>query len=340
MSHGSGIPIAPELDHAFGSARTDNNVRFLQVRILNETLVDVAKHPLSNSIEDDWKALHKYIERNVASYFIFRLDSKNINGYEWVLISYVPDGSPVKERMLYASTRALLKRQLGLSYFSDEFHSSSPDDLSYELFVQHDKKKGTGNSPLTEAEIASHAELTSEIDHGHTREYVHSVRFPFSSSAIEALQSLQSSSVFNVVHLAVDDAKETVELVNTSNHSSINAFHNYLNDHQSSPSFFFFRFDHQFNDQSFSPILFIFYCPENSKVKLKMLYSTVKSTAIDAAKSYNVNVEKKLEISEASDLNESELMTELHPQSREVQVKTGFSRPARPGKGPSRVTRK
>lgn len=57
---------------------------------------------------------------------MYRLDAKNAHGYEWLLISYVPDGSPVKSRMLYASSHALLKRELGLTYFSDEFHGSEP----------------------------------------------------------------------------------------------------------------------------------------------------------------------------------------------------------------------
>ena len=51
------------------------------------------------------------------------------------------------------------------------------EDLTWELYAQHDRKKGSSDHPLTDAELASHAELTSEIDHGHTRE----VSFHFSS---------------------------------------------------------------------------------------------------------------------------------------------------------------
>ena len=48
-----------------------------------------------------------------------------MHGNEWLLVSYVPDGSPVKARMLYASSQGNLKRELGLTYFADEFHGSS-----------------------------------------------------------------------------------------------------------------------------------------------------------------------------------------------------------------------
>ena len=57
---------------------------------------------------------------------MYRLDTSNEHGNQWLLISFVPDGSPVKQRMLYASSHAEFKRQLGLTYFSDELHGSEP----------------------------------------------------------------------------------------------------------------------------------------------------------------------------------------------------------------------
>jgi twinfilin len=105
------------------------------------------------------------------------------------------------------------------------------------------------------------------------------------------------------------------------------------------PAFFFYRFDHEFQGEHSSPVLFIFYCPDKSHVKLRMLYSTVKSTAIETASSNNVNVAKKMEASEGDDLVEDEILNDLHPAARE-QAKASFARPARPGKGPSRMTRK
>ena len=138
----------------------------------------------------------------------------------------------------------------------------------------------------------------------------------------------------------MDAEKETIELISNANQQSINEFREYLTMNMGEPSFFFFRFDHSFDGGSFSPVLFIFFCPENSKVKLKMLYSTVKSAALDHAKTLSLSVDRKLEISEADELlSENDLVQELHPENRQVKVKTGFARPSRPGKGPSRVTR-
>ena len=43
-----------------------------------------------------------------------RLDSKNAMGYDYVFVSYSPDYANVREKMIYASTRATLKTEFGL----------------------------------------------------------------------------------------------------------------------------------------------------------------------------------------------------------------------------------
>lgn len=49
-----------------------------------------------------------------------RLDSQAHGGYEWVLISWSPDDSPVREKMLYASTKATLRKEFGAAQIKDE----------------------------------------------------------------------------------------------------------------------------------------------------------------------------------------------------------------------------
>ena len=71
-----------------------------------------------------------------------------------------------------------------------------------------------------------------------------------------------------------------------------------------------------------------------------MLHSTVKSAAIEAASAQGVTVEKKIEVTESGELNENDLLAEIHPPTREVNVKSTFDRPSRPGRGRARVTRK
>merc|ERR1712137_134323 len=314
MNASSGIPVDKSLDLAFGTAREENNVRFLVVKIQDEKMVQTATHPLGSSAEADFSSIH---------------------GNEWVLISYVPDGSPVKLRMLYASSQALLKRELGMTYFSDEFHGSAPEDITWDLYSQHDRKKGAQDAPLTQAEMTRSAEVEMEFDPGHSREYVHSVAFPMSPAAVNALKSLSSK---NVVQLRIDTEKETIELRDSFSASQIEDIRSKIPDQE--PCFTFFRFVHQHEGSEQAPVIFIYSCTDGAKVKARMLYSTVKAAAIEAANGLGVSVEKKMEISEADDLSNSELLTELHPPAREITTKAAFSRPSRPGRGRARVTKK
>lgn len=54
------------------------------------------------------------------SFLNIRLDNQAHGGYEWVLISWSPDDSPVREKMLYASTKATLKKEFGAAQIKDE----------------------------------------------------------------------------------------------------------------------------------------------------------------------------------------------------------------------------
>lgn len=56
--------------------------------------------------------------------FIFRLDTKNASGYEWLFISWSPDTAPVRQKMLYASTKATLKQEFGTSQIKEELHGT------------------------------------------------------------------------------------------------------------------------------------------------------------------------------------------------------------------------
>ena len=323
MATSSGIPVDKSLDEAFGAARSAGNVRFLKVQIVDDKMVQTGSAQVSGNAEQDFAGIQKHLEAKNPCYLIYRLDTTTIHGHEWLLISYVPDGSPVKARMLYASSQGNLKRELGLTYFADEFHGSSNDDITWALYQQHDRKKGVNDAPLTQSEIAKGMTAELSVDVGHTREYVHSVRFPMSNAAVNALNNFNTN---NIVQLTIDQTKETIELLSASR-GSVDAVTSKLP--KDEPVFTFFQFEHEHEGETVKPIIFVYYCPNDAKVKSKMLYSTVKAAAIDAATQLGVNVAKKIEITEPEDLVESELLNELHPESRTVNTKTAFDRPSR-----------
>lgn len=64
------------------------------------------------------------IEKNQPCYILYRLDSKNELGYEWLFISWSPDTAPIREKMLYASTKSTLKQEFGTAQIKEEMHGT------------------------------------------------------------------------------------------------------------------------------------------------------------------------------------------------------------------------
>jgi len=335
MTHQSGISVSNELDQAFGNARTQGNIRWVKAQIVNESVIPIKSQTVGSSFETDFANLRSELLPKTPCYIMFRLETKTNNSYQWALFAYVPDGSTVRDRMLYASTRDTLKRQLGLSYFAEDIHGATPEEFTYEAFKDFQKKKIHTDIPLTNAEIQTRTERTAEVDLGHTREYVHSVRFPMSEAALTKLKAFLSGQVA-LVQLKVDPTKETIELADFKPSAlDIEAVASLISD--SDPRFVLYRFSHDHESQHHDSIVFIYSCPEKSPVKLKMLYSTVKAVAIGTAESLGLVIAKKIEITESGELTEDMLIEAIHPPSEDK--KQAFNKPSRPGKGKPRVVR-
>lgn len=56
--------------------------------------------------------------------FFWRLDSKIDKNYEWLFISWSPDTAPIRQKMLYASTKATLKQEFGSAQIKDDLHGT------------------------------------------------------------------------------------------------------------------------------------------------------------------------------------------------------------------------
>lgn len=83
-------------------------------------------HDVTNDWEKDYeKFVDPLIEENTPCYILFRLDTKTPIGHEWLLISYTPDTATIRQKMLYASTKATLKKEFGSTHIKEEYHATS-----------------------------------------------------------------------------------------------------------------------------------------------------------------------------------------------------------------------
>ena len=114
MSTQTGIEANSDLLDFFSKAKS-NRYRLIKVVITKEELaLDEAKET-GGDWERDWDQLiGASIDANEPCYLFYRMDEVDSNGnYKWLFISWSPDTASVRNKMLYSSTKATLKRTFG-----------------------------------------------------------------------------------------------------------------------------------------------------------------------------------------------------------------------------------
>ena len=331
MTHSSGIPISGSLRDAFAEARSDPGTRAVKVSIVNEEMVPVLRIAKHGSDADDFRLLAEQALPKQPCYFLVKITDAVTGNDQWVFIVYAPDNSGIKDRMLYASSRETCKKSLGSGYFSEDFHVTDPSELTWAEYQSHKQGKYV-EAPLTATEVELKLERHAEVHHGHSHEYVHSVKFPVSRPAFDQLAAL-SSSPNKAVFLAVDPQNETIEL-RSSSAATIATLPSLVP--ADGPCFIVFRYDHPFDGAQVSSFVFIYSCPISSPIKLKMLHSTVKAPAIEGVEKAGLAIATKIEIDDPSELTADLLDEAIHPAARAVVTKSAFAKPTAAGRGARR----
>ncbi|XP_074908914.1 twinfilin-2 isoform X3 [Buteo buteo] len=160
-----------ELRDFFAKAR-NGSVRLIKVIIEDEQLVLGAHKELSRRWDADYDAfVLPLLDEQQPCYVLYRLDSQNAQGYEWLFISWSPDSSPVRLKMLYAATRATVKKEFGGGHIKDEMFGTVKEDVSLSGYQKH-VSSCSAPAPLTAAE----QELQQiRINEGHMAEDVPSL---------------------------------------------------------------------------------------------------------------------------------------------------------------------
>lgn len=111
MSHQSNIQPDDKLREFISKSKNSTKCRLVKIAIKDEQLVLDGQDEPRGKWEDDYDKLVKsQLLDKQPSYVLFRMDSKNSSAmYDWLLLLWSPEGSPVREKMLYASTKATLK---------------------------------------------------------------------------------------------------------------------------------------------------------------------------------------------------------------------------------------
>ena len=171
--------------------------RGLLVGIEKESLVPKDTIRLSSTdFFDDLHSLDTLLKENEAAYIILRRYQNAPDGF--VAVTYVPDKANVRQKMLFASTRLTLVRELGAERFRETLFATTKDELTANGWRKHDKHGELG-APLTEEEqtLQGVKAAEAEASTGTTSRSSHvsgPLSFPMSDAAKQALQSLPAGN--------------------------------------------------------------------------------------------------------------------------------------------------
>jgi hypothetical protein len=207
MAASSGITVGAQLAQAFATACSGATTRVFKVLLQGETLVCSDNLPSKSSDADDFAMLQSVLVDKQSCYICYRMDSPP--PCCWVFIMYVPNGTSVRDRMLYAATREATKTAFGgNSVFCHEMHCSSADEATFASYSA-DIKASAAPAPKTDGEVLKERLKLLEIAEassggGAAGSAGANVSFPLSSQAKAAIAKIASGAgqwitAFNVM---------------------------------------------------------------------------------------------------------------------------------------------
>ncbi|CAI5757684.1 unnamed protein product [Candida verbasci] len=319
MSSQSGITISQELLNVYKKLRENDSL----VIKVNDSLIELIpdENYKSNS-NDIFGNLKSYIKNEYPQpgYIIVVMDSIQY------FISFIPDNAPIKQKMLYASTKNTILNNLGSNNFTKKLNFTELDELNLGSL----EDDGV-SAPLNDDEkiLKDMNNMELENVHGYKKELASmsssDILYKFDLSLIEQFENLDNKLViFNI-----DLKNEVIKLIENYNNIKVNDLISKLESVSvGGPKYVLYNYG--------SGLAFIYTCPSGSPVKERMIYASFKNTLITELKSkYDVKIDKDLEVGDLEELEISELqgseVTESPPSSASSS-NLKFSKP----KGPRR----
>ncbi|KAJ8249999.1 hypothetical protein COCON_G00232150 [Conger conger] len=330
MSHQTGIQASGKLKDVFAIAR-NGDYRLVKVVIVDEQLEvgEVQKIGDQHWDQDYDSCVLPVLDKDQPSYILFRLDSTNNLGYEWLFLAWSPDQSPVRQKMLYAGTRSTLKKEFGGGHIKDEIFGTTTDDVSLSGYRKYLTSQAAP-LPLSAAEAELRQikldEVQTDIGVDTKQQTLQGVALPLHPDAVRALERFGCKEL-NYVQLEIDFENEIIKVSSTVATELADLPKRIPKE---SARYHFFLYKHNHEGDCLESNVFIYSMPGYCcSVRERMLYSSCKSSLIDMAEGkLKVEIEKKIEIDDSDELTADFLYDEVHPKQHAHKQK--FAKPKGP----------
>ncbi|KAH3671992.1 hypothetical protein WICMUC_004499 [Wickerhamomyces mucosus] len=315
----------------------------LIANITNESIQLIEIIEGSNNLSNDFIELKSKLSESIPRYIIIKSELNNNNKNDvavsnldnyYTFISYVPDYSSIKEKMLYASSKTSLIKHLGSEYFNNILFLNDIDEIDYNNYKNSigneiDNDLNSLSNREQELQNIKNAELNTLITSStNSKRQLITHQNQFSFKFNENIKIDFDNNILYSFNINID--KEEIYL---SNQQKISQPKDLLLKISSNfPQYNLIKFqDYEF---------FIYSCPSGSKVKERMIYASNKQAIINYLTKINNgnsnNVLKTFEIGDPIELELSEF--EIQNNNNEIinNDKTNnnlkFNRPTRPGR--------
>ncbi|XP_068132670.1 twinfilin-1 [Hyperolius riggenbachi] len=315
MSHQTGIQASDDVRESFAKAR-NGKYRLLKLDIEDEQfVVSVREKPTSTWDKDYDDYILPLLEDKHPCYILYRLDTQNAQGYEWIFIAWSPDYSHVRQKMLYAATRATVKKEFGGGHIKEELFGTTKEDVSLSGYNKYLICR-SAPAPLTVSEVELMQikinETQAEIGVDTKHQTIQGVAFPVERDALQALQQLKNKKL-TYVQLKIDIQNEVIVLANTT-HTEVKDLPARIP--KDAARYHFFLYKHSHEGDYLDSIVFIYSMPGyNCSIRERMLYSSCKAPLLHIVEQQlNVEIAKKIEIDNGAELTSDFLYDEVHPK--------------------------
>ncbi|XP_041794195.1 twinfilin-1-like [Chelmon rostratus] len=341
MSHQTGIQANNDVKDIFASAKSGDQYRALKIVIEGEQLTLDGTTKASKTWDQEYdSSVLPFLEDGVPCYILYRLDSTNNQGFEWIFLTWSPDHSTVRHKMLYAATRATLKKEFGGGHIKDEMFGTTKDEMNLSGYRNYLTSQAAP-LPLTAAEEELRqiklSEVQTDISVDTKQQTLQGVAFPIHKDAVAALERYREKKI-NYVQLQVDAEQELIRLCSTEPTELKDLPMRIPKD---TPRYHFFLYKHSHEGDYLESTVFIYSMPGyKCSIRERMLYSSCKNPLVDMVENkLQIEIEKKLEIDNGDELTSDFMYEEVHPKQH--AHKQAFAKPKGPAgkKGGRRITR-
>lgn len=250
-------------------------------------------------MKKDWekdfdKLVAPLTEDNVPCYILYRLDAKTSLGYAWLLLSWVPDEASIRQKMVYASTKATLKQEFGSAHITEEIHATTRDESTFEGYQKH-KKAFAAPAPLTtrEEEIAElrKTEVNTEINTDTRHQTLGGISCPISEATKQAIMDLLKGS-YDYLQFRIDLEAEQIHVSHAAVVALTELPKQIPDDHA---RYHLYLFKHTHEGDYLESFVFIYSMPGYTcSVRERMMYSSCKLPFLETLNALGVDVAKKV----------------------------------------------